>query len=207
MQVKKLLKRNTVCVDDDARVVVKAVRTPFKSLTQAWCAHEAGCLQALEELGFTNAPRLISSTFDSFTMEQIEGRSLTSATIDEDIFLRLMDVIDQLHGLGFAHGNLRPNNVLLRGGTEPFLIDFETCCRRPNWFFLPTRLGDHVRLYLIWQSRVRQSDPKRLRARFPGFLPPIMWVISPLSRFSEAVAVAKRRLKRLLRSSAEQRDG
>ena len=160
MQVKKLLKRNTVCIDDRARVVVKAVKTPFKSLTQAWCAHEAGCLQALAELGFANAPRLISSTLDSFTMEQIEGPSLTSANIDEDIFLRLMDVIDQLHGLGFAHGNLRPNNILLRGGTEPFLIDFETCCRRPNLFFLPTRLGDHVRLYLIWQSRVPQSEPE-----------------------------------------------
>ena len=206
MQVKTLLKRNTVRVDDGARVVVKAVKTPFKSLTQAWCAHEAGCLQALAELGFANAPRLISSTFDSFTMEQIEGRSLASATIDEDVFLRLMDVIDQLHGLGFAHGNLRPNNILLRGGTEPFLIDFETCCRRPNWFFLPTRLGDHIRLYLIWQSHVRQPDPKRLRARFPGFLPPIMWVIGPLSRFSEAVAAAKRRLKRSLRSSVEQPD-
>ncbi|MCU0965709.1 MAG: hypothetical protein MUF08_11815 [Burkholderiaceae bacterium] len=207
MQVKTLLKHNTVCVDDEAGVVVKTVRTPFKSLTQAWCAHEAGCLQALAELGFANAPRLISSTCDSFTMEQIEGRSLASATIDEDVFLRLMDVIDQFHGLGFAHGNLRPNNILLRGGTEPFLIDFETCCRRPNWFFLPTRLGDQVRLYLIWQSRVPQSDPKRVRARFPGFLPPIMWVIGPLSRFSEAVASAKRRLKRSLRSSVEQRDG
>lgn len=206
MQVKKLLKRNTVCVDDGARVVVKAVSTPFKSLTQAWCAHEAGCLQALAELGFANAPKLISSTVDSFTMERIDGRSLTSATIDEDVFLRLMDVIDQLHGLGFAHGNLRPNNILLHGGTEPFLIDFETCCRRPNLFFLPTRLGDHVRLYLIWQSHVRQPDPKRLRARFPGFLPPIMWVIGPISRFSEAVAVAKRKLKRSLRSSVEQPD-
>lgn len=202
MQVKKLLKRNTVCVDDGARVVVKAVRTPFKSLTQAWCAHEAGCLRALAELGFANAPKLISSSSDSFTMEQIEGRSLTNVTIDEDVFLRLMDVIDQLHGLGFAHGNLRPNNVLIRGGTEPFLIDFETCCRRPNRLFLPTRLGDHVRLYLIWQSRVRQVDPKRLRPRFPGFLPPIMWVVAPLSRFSEAVAAAKRKLKRSLRSSA-----
>ena len=206
MQVKKLLKRNTVCVDDRARVVVKAVKTPFKSLTQAWCAHEAGCLQALAELGFANAPKLISSTLDSFTMEQIDGRSLTSANIDEGIFLRLMDVIDQLHGLGFAHGNLRPNNVLLRDGTEPFLIDFETCCRRPSLLFLPTRLGDQVRLYLIWQSRVMQSDPERVRARFPAFLPPIMWVIGPLSRFSEAVAAAKRRLKRSLRSSVEQPD-
>lgn len=207
MQVKQLLKRNTVCVDDGARVVVKAIKTPFKSLTQAWCAHEAGCLQALAKLGFSNAPRLISSTLDSFTMEQIEGRSLSSSIIDEGTFLRLMDVIDQLHGLGFAHGNLRPNNVLLRNGTEPVLIDFETCCRRPNLFFRPTRLGDHVRLYLIWQSRVPQSDPERVRARFPGFLPPIMWLIGPLSRFSEAVAVAKRRLKKSLRSSAEQRDG
>jgi hypothetical protein len=34
-----------------------------------------------------------------------------------------------------------------------------------------------------------------------------MWVISPISRFSEAVAVAKRRLKKSLRSSVEQRGG
>ena len=206
MQVKQLLKRNTVCVDDVAGVVVKAVRTPVKALTRAWCAHEAGCLLALAELGFANAPKLITSTLDSFTMEKIEGRSLTRGSIDESLFLRLMDVIDQLHGLGFAHGNLRPNNILLKGGCEPILIDFETCCRRPNLLFPLTRFGDQVRLYLIWQSLVPLSDPIRVQARFPGFLPPIMWVIGPISRFSDAVAVAKRRLKRSLRSSVEQRD-
>ena len=206
MQVKKLLKRNTVCVDDVAGVVVKAVRTPVKALTRAWCAHEAGCLLALAELGFANAPQLITSTLDSFTMEKIEGRSLNRGSIDESLFLRLMDVIDQLHGLGFAHGNLRPNNILLKGGCEPILIDFETCCRRPSLLFPLTRLGDQVRLYLIWQSLVPLSDPIRVKARFPAFLPPIMWVIGPISRFSDAVAVRKRKLKRALRSSAEQRD-
>lgn len=201
MQVKTLLKRNTVCVDDNAGVVVKTVKTPIQALTRAWCAHEAGCLATLEELGFVSAPRLISATLDSFTMEKIEGSSLGSRSIGEGVFLRLMDVIDQLHGLGFAHGNLRPNNILLRGGCEPMLIDFETCCRRSSPLFLPTRFGDHVRLYLIWQSRVPHSDPKRVKARFPGFLHPIMWVIGPISRFSNAVAAAKRKLKRSLKSS------
>ena len=125
MQIKNLLKKNSITVDDGKQEVIKVVGTPFRSLTKIWCRHEAECLLKLAELGFANAPKLISSTINSFTMEKIEGTSLRGRKpIDEKLFIRLMDVIRELHDFGFAHGNLRPNNIFIKADNEPVLIDF-----------------------------------------------------------------------------------
>src|SRR4030095_15398093 len=131
MQIKKLLKRNHTTVDDRKKEVVKVVVTPFRWLTRLCCRHEAQCLAKLAELGFSNAPKLISSTANSFTMEKVEGTYLRGCQpIDEQVFLRIMEVVRELHELGFAHGNLRSNNIIIRQDKEPILIDFATCCQR-----------------------------------------------------------------------------
>ena len=206
MQIKKLLKRNSVTVVDGKKEVIKVVKTPLGSLTRIWCRHEALCLLKCAELGFVNAPKLIAMTGNSFTMEKIEGISLESRQfITERLFLRLMDVVREFHGLGFAHGNLRPNNILIIGTGEPVLIDFETCCQKHNPLFFLARFSDYVRLHLLWQSRVVQSNPELVRMKFPGYLSPVMVVITPISRFLHALKSAKKRLGRLRRMSAEQR--
>ena len=206
MQLKKLLKRNSVTVVDGKKEVIKRVKTPFGPLTRIWCRHEAECLLRCAELGFVNAPKLIGLTGNSFTMEKIEGISLDSREfITERLFLRLMDVVREFHGSGFAHGNLRPNNILITDAGKPVLIDFETCCQRHNPLFFLARFSDHVRLHLIWQSRVVQSNPELVRTRFPGYLSPVMFVITPINGFLHALKSAKKRLGRFLRRSAEKR--
>lgn len=204
MQIKNLLKKNSISVDDGKKEVIKTVGTPFRSLTKIWCRHEAECLLKLSELGFTNAPKLISSTSNSFVMEKIEGSSLSGRKpIDEQLFLRLMDVVGELHDFGFAHGNLRPNNIYIKEGNEPVLIDFETCCRIHNPLFFLARFSDHVRLHWLWQSRVVQSNPELVRAKFPRYVSLAMLVITPISRFGGVVKTAQKRLKRSLKASAE----
>jgi serine/threonine protein kinase len=207
VQIKNLLKKNSISVDDGKKEVIKIVGTPLRSLTKIWCRHEAECLLKLSKLGFTNAPKLISSTFNSFVMEKIEGSSLRGRKpIDEQLFLRLMDVVRELHGFGFAHGNLRPNNILIKDGSEPVLIDFETCCQIHNPLFLLFKFYDQVRLYLLWQSRVVQSNPELVRTKFPGYVSLAMFVITPISRFWGIVNSAKKSVRRYLKVSAEQRD-
>ena len=139
-------------------------------------------------------------------MEKIEGTSLRGRElIDEQLFLRLMDVARELHGFGFAHGNLRPNNILIKDGSEPFLIDFEACCQKHNPLFLLFKFYDQVRLYLLWQSRVVQSNPELVRTKFPGYVSLAMFVITPISRFWGIVNSAKKSFRRALKVSAEQK--
>jgi predicted Ser/Thr protein kinase len=208
LQPKELLKKNSITVVDGKNEVIKVVGTPFKSLTRIWCRHEAECLLKLAELGFTNAPKLICSTDNSFTMEKIDGTPLLRDRkfIDEQLFLRLMDVVRELHGFGFAHGNLRSNNILIKDGSEPVLIDLETCCQIHNPLFLLSKFSDQVRLHLLWQSSVVQSNPELVGTKFPGYLPLTMFVITPIFRFYGIVKSAKESLKRSLKVSAKQRD-
>jgi predicted Ser/Thr protein kinase len=208
VQLKELLKKNSITVVDGKNEVIKVVGTPFRSLTRIWCRHEAECLLKLAELGFTNAPKLICSTDNSFTMEKIEGAKLLRGRefIDEQLFLRIMDVVRELHGFGFAHGNLRSNNILIRDGSEPVLIDFETCCQKHSPLFLLTKFSDQVRLYWLWQSHVVQSNPELVGTKFPGYMSLAMTVITPIFRFWGIVKSAKKSLKRSLKASAEKRD-
>jgi predicted Ser/Thr protein kinase len=208
LQPKELLKKNSITVVDGKNEVIKVVGTPFSSLTRIWCRHEAGCLLKLAELGFANAPKLISSTENSFTMEKIEGAPLLRGRkfIDVQLFLRLMDVVSELHSFGFTHGNLRPNNILIKDGNEPALIDFETCCKKHSPLFLLSKFSDHMRLYLLWQSHVVKSNPELVRSKFPGYLPPAMLVITLIFRFWGIVKSAKKSLKRSLKVSAGERD-
>jgi len=201
MQIKKLLKVNHTTVDDGKKEVVKVVVTPFRWLTRLCCRHEAQCLAKLAELGFRNAPKLISSTANSFTMEKVEGTHLRGhQPIDEQVFLRIMEVVRELHELGFAHGNLRPNNIVIRQDKEPVLIDFETCCQRISPLFHFARFRDHLRMYWLWQSRVVRSNPEMVRARFPRYVVWAMFVIAPITRFGGVYTSVRRWLKKSLRT-------
>ena len=196
LQPKDLLKKNSITVVDGKKEIIKVVGTPFRSLTRIWCRHEAECLLKLAELGFANAPKLICSTDNSFTMEEIEGTSLRGRElIDEQLFLRLMDVVRELHGFGFAHGNLRPTHTHKDGAK---VLKTSGCCQ-----IQPTvplfKFYDQVRLYLLWQSRVVQSNPELVRTKFPGYVSLAMFVITPISRFWGIVNSAKKSLRRSLR--------
>src|SRR5512137_2793354 len=181
MRPKNLFKNNSITMVDGKKEVLKVVRTPFGLLTRTWCRHEAECLLKLAALGFKSAPKLISSTSNSLTMEKIEGKSLNGRQFrqccDEQVFLRVLDVVRQLHAFGFAHGNLHPSNILITDRSEPVLIDFETCCQRYNPLFFPLKFSDHVRLHLLWQSRFGPSHNDRMRTLFPRYVTLAMFII------------------------------
>ena len=189
---------------DDDKEVLKVVGTPFGPLTRTWCRHEAGCLSRLADMGFANTPKLIKSTDNNFTMEMIDGPSLKGhQPVDEELFLRVLDVVRQFHDLGFAHGNLRPNNILITHDNEPFLIDFETCCQRKNLLFFLAKFSDHVRLYSLWQSRVVKSDQGRARATFPKYVTIVMFFLTPLNRAVGVVKAIKKRVSATQAAPAE----
>jgi RIO-like serine/threonine protein kinase len=176
--------------------VIKAVGTPIAALTRVWCRHEAECLSRLDELGFSNAPKLIHLNGNSITMEMIDGPSLRGhQPVDEELFLRILDVVHQLHALGFAHGNLRANNILIKAENEPFLIDFETCCQKHNPLFPLVKFSDLVRLYILWQSRVVKSDQGRVKTTFPKHVTVVMFFLTPLNRAVGVLKSIKRKLR------------
>jgi serine/threonine protein kinase len=161
----------------------------------------------LTQLGFANAPKLISLTGNSFTMEMIEGTSLRGREpVDEQLFLRVLGVVRQLHTLGFAHGNLRPNNILITEKGEPFLIDFETCCLRSNLLFHLAKFTDYVRLRSLWQSRVVKSDQGRMKTTFPRHVTVVMFFLTPLNKVVGAFKSLKKRLRRSRKVSSVHRD-
>ena len=195
---------------DGKKEVIKVVGTPFGLLTRIWCRHEAECLLKLAELGFEGAPKLISSTGNSFIMEKIEGKSLNGRQFrqfcDEQVFLRVLDVVRQLHAFGFAHGNLHPSNILITDRSEPVLIDFETCLQRPNPLFFLFKFSDHVRLHLLWQLRFGPSHKDRMRTLFPGYVTLAMFIITPVNKLVRVLKSNKRRWRRSRKVSAKSYD-
>ncbi len=204
MQPKNLLKKNSVTMVDGKQEVLKVIGTPFGPFTRYCCRHETDCLTKLAKLGFVSAPKLIRSTGSSFTMEKIEGKSLNgSQCLEEPLFSRVMEVVAQLHDFGFAHGNLRPNNILITEGNEPVLIDFETCCQRSNPLFSLVKFSDHVRLHLLWQSRVVKSDQGRAGTEFPRHVTVAMFFITPINRIAAGLKAVKKRLRSYRNVSAK----
>jgi len=210
MRPKNLLKNNSITMVDGKKEVIKVVGTPFGLLTRIWCRHEAECLLKLAELGFEGAPKLISSTGNSFIMEKIEGKSLNGRQFrqfcDEQVFLRVLDVVRQLHAFGFAHGNLHPSNILITDRSEPVLIDFETCLQRPNPLFFLFKFSDLVRLHLLWQLRFGPSHKDRMRTLFPRYVTLAMFIITPVNRFFRVLKSNKRRWRRSRKVSAKSFD-
>ena len=210
MRPKNLLKNNSITMVDGKKEVIKVVGTPFGLLTRIWCRHEAECLLKLAELGFESAPKLISSTGNSFIMEKIEGKSLNGRQFrqfcDEQVFLRVLDVVRQLHAFGFAHGNLHPSNILITDRSEPVLIDFETCLQRPNPLFFLFKFSDLVRLHLLWQLRFGPSHKDRMRTLFPRYVTLAMFIITPVNKFFRVLKSNKRRWRRSRKVSAKSFD-
>jgi hypothetical protein len=203
MRIKDLIIRNSVILAEESQEVVKLVWTPFPLFTRAWSRHEAACLAQLADLGYGAAPKLISASGNGFRMQKIDGRPLSGRPgIDGDTFRRLLDVVSRLHGLGFAHGNLRPRNILIADGGDVILIDFETCCRRGNPLYRLVRFTDWVRLHLLWRASVAPIIDGTPLGLFPRHVVLAMYIIAPLDRCARGMRALKRRARRSLNNHA-----
>ena len=203
MQLKNYIKNNQVILVEDGTAVKKVIRTPFSLFAEACCRHEAGCLETLEHLGFGGAPRLISSESNSFTMERVSGRSLNEFRfIDEQLCLRILEMVQRLHCIGFAHGNLRDTNIFITDSNEPMLIDFETCCRQGSPFFMLAKFNDQVRQHLLWHSDFVVAHGRRAGSVFPMHITVVMFFITPINRSVAALKSVKKSIKKSIKERA-----
>ncbi|MBP5301085.1 MAG: phosphotransferase [Victivallales bacterium] len=96
-------------------------------------------LKNLREAGFTAAPRPLAwLSPDTLVMEFVEGAQLlsprhyTSETKPPMAFFeQLRACVRQFHRLGYAHGDLRRANLIIRSAGEPCVIDWATATASP----------------------------------------------------------------------------
>lgn len=65
--------------------------------------------------------------------EYIQGRSIGRLTGSTDVVLeRLQKALQQLHQQGIAHNDIHTNNIIVRAGDHPVLIDFTSATQLPK---------------------------------------------------------------------------
>lgn len=67
-----------------------------------------------------------------FTMPLVEGRDLNAPQTEEQVrawLPQLVSVLDFLHGRGYVHGDLKPENIKIQGDGRVCLMDLGLVCR------------------------------------------------------------------------------
>jgi len=89
-------------------------------------AREARVYKRLEGIG--GIPRVLKILDQfAFVMEYVEGEMLSKVekgSLPPDFFARLKTLINDMHGRGITHGDIREKNIIVAPGYKPFLIDF-----------------------------------------------------------------------------------
>jgi predicted Ser/Thr protein kinase len=118
---------------DGNHVIVKLPRTNAHKKT---LQHEGKILQSISDL--SGVTKLIDAPKDGswLTVTPIDGIAIhvwangkPLSTIIDTI-IHLTAIIESLHKLGFTHGDIKPNNVLVSRDNTPTLIDFGSAASR-----------------------------------------------------------------------------
>ncbi|MGQ9456259.1 MAG: hypothetical protein ACUVT8_03250 [Armatimonadota bacterium] len=148
---------------DNCRLVVKDFSrsdTLFRTIVgPILIRRELGALKKLA--GVRGVPSLIGEVDRyAFAMEYIPGRSLdrvTPGTLEPAFYVRLREIVDQMHARGVAHCDLRSRgNVVLGEDGQPYIVDFAACVFRGRglnpfmrWIFDQFVLADQNAVLLI----------------------------------------------------------
>lgn len=127
--------------DNDCRLVIKE---PGGGALTRWfhqlmLRREARVYRLMQDIaGVPHSPGMLDDKY--LVLEFIDGRSLQDARHDlrgnEEFFARLRGVISDIHTAGIAHGDLkRKDNVIVRAGDWPVVIDFGTAVTRHGSLF------------------------------------------------------------------------
>jgi predicted Ser/Thr protein kinase len=106
---------------------------------QLMLRREARVYQRMSDVaGVPHSPGVLDDKY--LVLEFIEGRSLQEARHElrgnANFFDRLRKVISDFHAAGVAHGDLkRKDNVIVKAGDEPVVIDFGTAVARQGGLF------------------------------------------------------------------------
>ncbi len=179
-------------------VIIKEVRStgPLGGLRRTALRREHKAYGKLA--GVTGVPRCFGLIRDRYlVLEHIAGASLREREhelSDSSAFYdRLLEVIQQMHRLGVAHGDLkRKDNILVGPGEQPFIVDFGTAHfrREPSggfrrWLFSFMTQTD----YNAWIKRKYLRDYENLSAKDAVLYRPL-----PLERAARLVRETWRRL-------------
>src|ERR1039458_2001032 len=68
---------------------------------------------------------LVMELFDGTPLDAQQSRDVDGTV---DIFIQVAEALDALHGYGFVHCDLKPNNILVNNRGEVKVIDFGQAC-------------------------------------------------------------------------------
>jgi len=130
-----------------------------------WCRVAAAReIKVYEKLrGMRGVPQLICTLgYYGFIMEWLDARPLPRTKMRDllglKFFEQLTDLVEEMHGRGIAHGDLRRRNILRGLDGEPRLIDFETAVHARD-------LTDGGRIFKM-VSKVDHITILKIRARY-----------------------------------------
>ncbi|MBN1866811.1 hypothetical protein JW916_05920 [Candidatus Sumerlaeota bacterium] len=137
-------------------------------------------MRALRGLGgLDGIPRLAGAVGpDAFAMERLDADRLPHMRdnfLTPVFFDRLEALVDRMHSLGWAHGDLRRKNILVDGDLRPFLVDFATAFHAGpgagplrRWLFRRWAHVDRVSVARIKASYLPADLTPRDRALIDG---------------------------------------
>jgi eukaryotic-like serine/threonine-protein kinase len=76
------------------------------------------------DLGARPKPLLVMELVDGVTLETLLARRQLTAKAAFELVDGLLAGLEAMHSVGVAHLDLKPTNVVMRGGKEPVLVDF-----------------------------------------------------------------------------------
>jgi serine/threonine protein kinase len=163
--------------DDQQQIAYKVYMCKNGAAEESYW-HEIMALEHLESRGFLHAVRLLSycPTKATISMSYCPDPTLARVIIETGVFsprhawglfLALFRVVDQLHGAGVAHHDLKPENIMYNRLTQRVtLVDFgfatliqhrleRRCQRAMTPFYAPTEAMDyheegHILTHVDW---------------------------------------------------------
>lgn len=136
---------------------------------QSVLKREFKILQQLQAASFVYAPKAIALLEkNTLVMEYLPGQRLESRKYyqadnlpTQDFFCRLQAILQQLHRLGFCHGDFRRANIIIAENEQPQLVDWSTAinsdsgcpwCLWQRWVYRMLRNSDLLSLASIIES-------------------------------------------------------
>ncbi|MEW6620084.1 MAG: RIO1 family regulatory kinase/ATPase [bacterium] len=126
---------------NDQLVVVKdyhSKRFLFKLLFGRWLIRrEFEIYKKLQGIkGIPKVYQLLDK--DAFILEYIEGEDcyhFKGGDLNEEVYVRLRDLIDEIHCRGVVHCDLKKrSNIVIRADWQPYLVDFATAFTQGSRF-------------------------------------------------------------------------